>query len=81
MGLVFQPLAAGLSTLKKDEMELGVTLVEIGSTTTNLSVYHKSAVRHSEIIPVGSASITNDIALMLQISINEAEKIKFFKIN
>lgn len=76
-GLVFQPLAAGLSTLKKDEMELGVTLVEIGSTTTNLSVYHKSAVRHSAIIPVGSASITNDIALMLQISINEAEKIKF----
>ena len=75
-GLVFQPLAAGLSTLKKDEMELGVTLVEIGSTTTNISVYHKSAVRHSAIIPVGSASITNDIALMLQISINEAEKIK-----
>jgi cell division protein FtsA len=75
-GLVFQPLAAGLSTLKKDEMELGVTLVEIGSTTTNIAVYHKSAVRHSAIIPVGSASITNDIALMLQISIDEAEKIK-----
>ena len=42
-GLVFQPLAAGLSTLKKDEMELGVTLVEMGATTTNISVYHKSA--------------------------------------
>jgi cell division protein FtsA len=75
-GLVFQPLAAGLATLKKDEMELGVTLVEIGATTTNISVYHKSAVRHSAIVPVGSASITNDIALMLQISIDEAEKIK-----
>ena len=75
-GLVFQPLASGLATLKKDEMELGVTLVEIGATTTNISVYHKNAVKHSAIIPVGSSSITNDIALMLQVSIEEAEQIK-----
>ena len=75
-GLVFQPLASGLSTLKKDEIELGVTLVEIGATTTNISVYHKSAVRHSAIIPIGSSSITNDIAVMLQVSIKEAEEIK-----
>lgn len=75
-GLVFQPLASGLATLKKDEIELGVTLVEIGATTTNISVYNKSAVKHSAIIPVGSSSITNDIALMLQVSIEEAEKIK-----
>jgi len=75
-GLVFQPLASGLSTLKKDEIELGVTLVEIGATTTNISVYHKNAIRHSAIIPIGSSSITNDIAVMLQVSINEAENIK-----
>ena len=75
-GLVFQPLASALATLHEDEMELGVTLVEIGSSTTNIAVYHGSAVRHSAIIPIGSSSITNDIAVMLQISIDEAEKIK-----
>ena len=74
--LVFQPLASALSTLKDDETELGVTIVEIGSSTTNLAVYHSGAVRHSAIIPIGSSSITNDIAVMLQVSINEAEKIK-----
>ena len=75
-GLVFQPLAAALSTLQDDEMELGVTLVEIGSSTTNIAVYHAGAVRHSAVIPIGSASITNDIAVMLQVNISEAEEIK-----
>ena len=75
-GLVFQPLASALSTLEDDEMELGVTLVEIGSSTTNIAVYHAGAVRHSAVIPIGSSSITNDIAVMLQVSIKEAEEIK-----
>lgn len=75
-GLVFQPLASALSTLEDDEMELGVTLVEIGSSTTNIAVYHAGSIRHSAVIPIGSASITNDIAVMLQVSINEAETIK-----
>lgn len=75
-GLVFQPLASAMATLKDDEMELGVTLVEIGATTTNIAVYHGSAIRHSAIIPIGASSITNDIAVMLQISIEEAEQIK-----
>ena len=75
-GLVFQPLASAIATLKHDEMQLGVTLAEIGSSTTDIAVYHGGAVRHSAVIPIGSGSITNDIAVMLQISIEEAESIK-----
>tara|TARA_Y100000590_G_scaffold118250_1_gene135267 strand:+ start:2145 stop:3422 length:1278 start_codon:yes stop_codon:yes gene_type:complete len=75
-GLVFQPLAAGLSVLTEDEKELGVTLVEIGASTTNIAVYHNNAIRHSAVIPLGTSSVTNDIAVMLQIGINEAEDIK-----
>ena len=75
-GLVFQPIASALATLENDEMDLGVTLVELGSNTTNIAVYHGLALRHSATIPIGSASITNDIAVMLQITKKEAEKIK-----
>ena len=75
-GLVFQPLASALAVLEDDETDLGITLVEFGSNTTNIAVYHGSALRHSATIPIGSASITNDIAVMLQISKKEAEKIK-----
>ncbi len=75
-GLVFKPLAAAASTLTKDEIKLGVSLIDIGSTTTNVAVFNDGAVRHSAVIPIGSASITNDIAVMLRISIEKAEKIK-----
>ncbi len=75
-GLVFQPLAAALATLKNDEMELGITLVDIGSTTTSVAVYYAGTVQHSATIPLGSSSITNDIAVMLQLSVADAEIIK-----
>ena len=75
-GLVFKPLASAIPTLTKDEMKLGVSLIDIGSTTTSIAVFNEGAVRHSAVIPVGSSSITNDIAVMLRISIEEAEKIK-----
>ena len=51
-------------------------MVELGYTTTNIAVYQKGAIKHSAVIPIGSKSITNDIAVMLQISIKEAEEIK-----
>ena len=75
-GLVFKPLASAMPTLTSDEIKLGVSLVDIGSTTTSVAVFNEGAVRHSAVIPIGSSSITNDIAVMLRISIDEAEKIK-----
>ena len=75
-GLVFKPLAAAISTLSKDEIKLGVSLIDIGSTTTGIAIFKDGAVRHSAVIPIGSGSITNDIAVMLRISIEQAEAIK-----
>ncbi len=75
-GLVFKPLAAALSTLTQDEIKLGVSLIDIGSTTTGIAIYKDGAVRHSAVIPIGAGSITNDIAVMLRISIEQAEQIK-----
>ena len=74
--IVFQPLASALAVIDEDEMELGITLVELGYTTTNIAVYQKGSIKHSAVLPIGSKSITNDIAVMLQISIKEAEDIK-----
>ena len=75
-GLVFQPLASSLTVLTEDEKELGVTLVEIGASTTNVVVFCNGSIRHSAVIPIGASSITNDIAVMLQIGIKEAEELK-----
>jgi len=75
-GIVFQPLASSLVALNDDEKNLGVTLVDIGAHTTDVTVYNGDAVRYSSVIPIGANSITNDIAVMLQIGLETAEDIK-----
>lgn len=75
-GLVFQALAASQVCLTADEKELGVALVDIGSGTTDLAVWHGGALRHTAVIPQGGDQITNDIATMLRTPTPDAEDIK-----
>ena len=75
-GIIYQGLASSLSTLENDEKKLGVVCVDIGASTTDIIVYLDGGVRHTSTIGIGAASITNDIAVMLQIGIDEAEQIK-----
>jgi len=75
-GLVFEGLASGVATLDDDEKDMGVASVNIGSRTTDVTIYFEGGVHHTGVIPIGSESITNDIAVMLNISRNEAERIK-----
>lgn len=73
---VFEPLASGEACLTADERELGVALVDIGGSSTDLAVYHGGVVRHTAVIPVGGEHFTNDIAVGLRTPIPEAEKMK-----
>lgn len=70
------PLAASLVSLSKAEKIAGVILANIGSETVSIVVYEDDIPISLEIFPMGSNDITNDIALGLQISLDEAEKIK-----
>lgn len=70
------PLAAGLVSLTKAEKIAGVVLTNIGSETISIVVYEDDIPISLEILPLGSNDITNDIALGLQISLDEAEKVK-----
>ncbi len=74
--LIFTALASCYSVLTDDEKELGVALINIGGDTTEVVVYHNEGIRHSAVLGIGSNSITNDIAVMLQIGVGEAEEIK-----
>lgn len=74
--LILSPLAASRSVLSKRQMELGCILIDIGAGTTGICVYEEGQVLYSNILPVGSGHITNDIAIGLRTSIDIAEKIK-----
>ena len=75
-GFVLQPLASGLSTLLPQEEDMGVVLLDIGGGTTDLAIFLKEGLRFTKVIAVGGNHLTNDIAVGLHISREEAEKIK-----
>ncbi len=68
--------AAGLGCLEPDEMELGVTLIEMGGGTTNISTFQEGKLLWATSIPLGGAHVTNDIAKGLSTSLNHAERLK-----
>jgi len=74
--LVFNGLATASAYLSKKQKEIGVVLADIGAGTTELTVFEEGTILHSAVLPVGSAHITNDIAIGLRTSIDTAEQIK-----
>lgn len=74
--IVFEPLASAEAILTEEEKELGVAVVDIGGGTTDVILYKDGWLRHTSVLAVGGNHFTNDIAVGLGISINEAEKIK-----
>lgn len=74
--LVLGVLAAGECTLTSRQKELGVALVNIGSSTTSVAVFEEGDMLLAEIIPIGSGHITSDLAIGLRTSIEAAEAVK-----
>ena len=73
---IFEPLASAHSVLTVDERELGVVMLDIGGGTTDMIVYKNGGVVDISAIPIGGEAITKDIAIGLQLSMEEAEEIK-----
>lgn len=69
-------ISAPEGVLTKRQKELGVVCIDIGSSTTGITVYEEGSLKFSKIIPIWGESVTNDIALGLRTSIDTAEKLK-----
>lgn len=74
--IVAAPLATSLVTLDKKQRTAGCVLVNIGAETVSIGVFENDYLVSLRVFPIGSIHITNDIALGLQISLEEAEEIK-----
>ena len=73
--LIFTPLAAALGCLTHEEMELGVAVVDMGRTTTDLAVYRNYRILASQCFEWGCYHITRDLAAGLHISFEEADEL------
>jgi len=74
--LVLEPLASSHAVLGPDERDLGVVLLDMGGGTTDVAVFYEGSIRHTAIVPLGGASVTNDIAIGMRTPIDQAERIK-----
>jgi len=74
--LVVGSLACAESALSKRQKELGVAILNMGSQTTSVAVFEDGDLVSTFVLPLGSAHITNDIAIGLRTSIDVAERIK-----
>ena len=74
--LVLEPLAGARSVLTEDEKEVGVAMVEIGASTTDVAAYYEGKVQHVAILPFGGATLTADLVRGLAIPYAEAQRAK-----
>lgn len=75
-GLVPVTLAQRSLVLDTNELNDNVMLLDIGAGNTDIGVFEGSNFVYTNTIPLGGDNITNDIALVLNISEEEAEKLK-----
>jgi cell division protein FtsA len=73
---VFEGIASAEAVLSADERELGVCLADIGSSTTELAVYFEGSIAHTAVLPIGGDHFTNDLAVGLHVTVEEAEQLK-----
>jgi len=70
------PLAGSFVTLTKPQKIAGVVLANLGAETVSIAVFENDVPISVRVFPVGTNDITNDIALGLRVSLEEAEDAK-----
>ena len=75
-GIVPITLAERNLILDTNELHDNIMLLDIGAGNTDIGVFEGSTFLYTNSIPLGGDNITNDIALVLNISEEEADKLK-----
>ena len=75
--IVLESVASSHTVLGRDEMELGVALLDIGGGTTDLAVFCNGTIKHTWELALGGNHLTNDLSVGLRTPLQEAEILKY----
>jgi cell division protein FtsA len=75
-GIIPNTLAQRNLILDNNELNDNIMILDIGAGNTDIGIFDGNRFVYTNAIPLGGDSITNDIALVLDISVEEAEKLK-----
>lgn len=73
---IASPVADAAASLSYKQQAQGCMIANIGAETTSFSTFENGIITSLDIVPIGSNDITNDIALGLQIPLEEADDVK-----
>ncbi len=75
-GPIFSAYASALAAVVDDEMELGVTVIELGGGTTSIASFFEGRIVFAKTLGVGGLHVTQDIARGLSTPMADAERMK-----
>ncbi len=74
--IVLESLASANSVLSREEMDLGVGLLDIGGGTSDLAIFSGGTIKHTYELGLGGNNLTNDLSVGLRTPFQEAERLK-----
>ncbi|MGC8738350.1 MAG: cell division protein FtsA [Candidatus Hydrogenedens sp.] len=72
---VYNPIATAIGSLTPEEMELGTLLIDIGKTTTNLTLFSGHKLIYASTFDFGTIFISRDVSSVFKIDFEEAHKL------
>ncbi len=75
--IVLESVASSHAVLSRDEMELGVVLIDIGGGTTDLAIFCNGTIKHTWELALGGNNLTSDLSVGLRTPLQEAEELKY----
>ncbi len=76
-GMVVSALGIAKDTLKKEELDKGVAIIDIGATNTEVTTFKRNYYLDSFSVPLGGDTITNDISICLNVPKENSDILKF----
>tara|TARA_B100000401_G_scaffold429925_1_gene364091 strand:+ start:162 stop:1382 length:1221 start_codon:yes stop_codon:yes gene_type:complete len=70
------PLSTSLSSLTKDEKDLGTICIDLGHSTSSIAIFENNKFVYGDTIGIGSNNVTLDIARGVSTTITSAERLK-----
>jgi cell division protein FtsA len=74
--IVLESLASANAVLTREEMDLGVALIDIGGGTSDLAIFSGGTIKHTYELGLGGNNLTNDLSVGLRTPFQEAERLK-----
>ena len=74
--MVLSGYAASIAVLSDDEKDLGVCVIDIGGSTSDMVIHYGNAPRYNDFLAVGGSHITGDLSMALHTPPSVAERVK-----